>query len=333
VVGALWEIVAWSGVFPVRLFPRLETIATTFYDLTVAGILPMHAAQTVLRLFAGFAVAAVIGIGAFCVSSLVSSYSFRLIQNGFFFFLVLAIAYRRLGSEAEDQERENALSLRHASRPRLAAVAGLLACIMMVAYWIPRVASAAYSNAANYTQDLSEAERLYRMAERLDAGNPDARYYHGMRLFQENKFAEAVPFMRDAISLGRARSADFSYLASSQSLAGDNAAAEQTMAEAWKLYPQSTFVMTRYAHEMMSNGNEAGAEAMFTLSRARNQRDANAWWTLFNEGSDAASDRAVKHPDQYTPLMDLRPLNALYAVRDERMMRFPEERKRLDMFR
>jgi ABC-type nitrate/sulfonate/bicarbonate transport system permease component len=63
VVGALWEIVAWSGVFPVRLFPRLETIATTFYDLTVAGILPMHAAQTVLRLFAGFAVAAVIGVG------------------------------------------------------------------------------------------------------------------------------------------------------------------------------------------------------------------------------------------------------------------------------
>ena len=63
VVGALWEIIAWSGVFPVRLFPRLETIAATFYDLTVSGILPMHAAQTVLRLFGGFAVAAVIGVG------------------------------------------------------------------------------------------------------------------------------------------------------------------------------------------------------------------------------------------------------------------------------
>jgi NitT/TauT family transport system permease protein len=63
VVGALCEIIAWSGVFPVRLFPRLETVAVTFYDLTVAGILPMHAAQTVLRLFAGFVVAAVIGVG------------------------------------------------------------------------------------------------------------------------------------------------------------------------------------------------------------------------------------------------------------------------------
>src|SRR5690349_6594291 len=64
VVGALWEIVAWSGVFPVRLFLRLETIATTFYDLTVSGILPKHAAQTVLRLFGGFIVAALIGISA-----------------------------------------------------------------------------------------------------------------------------------------------------------------------------------------------------------------------------------------------------------------------------
>lgn len=63
VVGLLWEIVALSGVFPARLFPRLETVAVTFYELTAAGILPMHAAQTVLRLLAGFAVAAVIGIG------------------------------------------------------------------------------------------------------------------------------------------------------------------------------------------------------------------------------------------------------------------------------
>jgi len=33
VVGALWEIVAWAGVFPRRLFPTLEEVASTFVRL------------------------------------------------------------------------------------------------------------------------------------------------------------------------------------------------------------------------------------------------------------------------------------------------------------
>ena len=58
VVGAIWEIVAWAGVFPHRLFPTLEEVARTFVDLTVAGILPHHAIQTVIRLLSGFVLAA-----------------------------------------------------------------------------------------------------------------------------------------------------------------------------------------------------------------------------------------------------------------------------------
>src|ERR1044071_9440036 len=61
ICALIWEIVAWTGVFPKRLFPRLETVAGTFYDLTISGILPMHAVQTMARLLAGFIVAAIIG--------------------------------------------------------------------------------------------------------------------------------------------------------------------------------------------------------------------------------------------------------------------------------
>ena len=61
-VGAIWEIVAWSGAFPPRLFPSLETVAATLGRLTVEGILPHHAIQTLYRLAAGFAVAALAGI-------------------------------------------------------------------------------------------------------------------------------------------------------------------------------------------------------------------------------------------------------------------------------
>jgi NitT/TauT family transport system permease protein len=62
VLGALWEIAAHAGFFPEKLFPPLETIAAAFYRLTVSGILPRHVAETLLRLGAGFALAAVVGV-------------------------------------------------------------------------------------------------------------------------------------------------------------------------------------------------------------------------------------------------------------------------------
>ena len=61
-VGAIWEIVAHSGAFPPRLFPTLEEVAATLVRLTAAGILPHHAAETLYRLAAGFAVAALAGV-------------------------------------------------------------------------------------------------------------------------------------------------------------------------------------------------------------------------------------------------------------------------------
>lgn len=62
VVGAIWEIVAHAGVFPAKLFPPLEKVAATFVRLTVSGILPHHALDTMVRLGAGFAIAAVLGL-------------------------------------------------------------------------------------------------------------------------------------------------------------------------------------------------------------------------------------------------------------------------------
>jgi NitT/TauT family transport system permease protein len=62
VVGAIWEVVAHLGVFPVRLFPPVEDIVAAFVRLTLAGILPLHAFETVLRLLAGFGLAAIVGV-------------------------------------------------------------------------------------------------------------------------------------------------------------------------------------------------------------------------------------------------------------------------------
>jgi NitT/TauT family transport system permease protein len=62
VVAALWEIAAHSGEFPPRLFPPLEEVAATLVRLTAAGILPHHVLDTLMRLTAGFALAALAGV-------------------------------------------------------------------------------------------------------------------------------------------------------------------------------------------------------------------------------------------------------------------------------
>jgi len=62
VVGGIWEIVAQLGIFPPRLFPTLEDVAVTLAHLAVTGILLHHAVDTLLRLLAGFAIAAVAGV-------------------------------------------------------------------------------------------------------------------------------------------------------------------------------------------------------------------------------------------------------------------------------
>jgi len=62
VVGAIWETVAHLGLFPRRLFPPLEDVFATLVQLTVSGILPHHAIETIFRLLAGFSLAAIIGV-------------------------------------------------------------------------------------------------------------------------------------------------------------------------------------------------------------------------------------------------------------------------------
>jgi NitT/TauT family transport system permease protein len=62
VVAVAWEVTARLGVFPPKLFPSLVDVGAAFWRLTLNGILPHHALDTVLRLLGGFALAAVVGV-------------------------------------------------------------------------------------------------------------------------------------------------------------------------------------------------------------------------------------------------------------------------------
>ena len=277
-----------------------------------------------------FGPAAIIGIGLFCVSALVSSFSFRLIQNGFVFFFVLAVAAKILMRGDEQQPQSPSSSKINI---RAYSAVGLAACLILAAYWSIRLYSSYLSVEANYTQDFDQATSLYTLAAKLDDENPDARNNHGMRLFQEKRYSEAVPLLSEAIHIGRGRSVDFSFLSSAQILSRDDIGAEITMADALKLYPQSVFVLARYAHLLELNGRTTESTKMLDRAKRLDRREANAWWAFLNEGSNAAAAKALKNKDEFKPLMDLKPLSAVYAVRIEREIRYPEEKLQVNFAR
>ena len=62
VVALLWEVTARAGIFPPKLFPSLVEVGNALWRLTVEGILPRHALDTILRLVAGSALSAVVGV-------------------------------------------------------------------------------------------------------------------------------------------------------------------------------------------------------------------------------------------------------------------------------
>lgn len=268
------------------------------------------------------ALAAVFGLGLFLASSLVTSYSFRLVQNGFTFFFILAVATRFL---LRDQKVEKAPV---AARPIMFDLAAVAACIGLMTLCGIRVASTVYTSRANSVSDLDSAAVMYRASMDLDRENPDAPYALGRRLLKAGRYAEAVPFLRKSIDIGSASSTSYSYLATAQSLAGDDAGAEATFAEAATMYPRSPFVLARYSALLETNGKAAEARSRFAKAQEIDLSSANAWKALITKGSKYASDQALFGTD-HTAVMDLKPYESIYAVLDERDIRYPNERVKL----
>mgnify|MGYP003393404199 CR=1 FL=1 len=278
------------------------------------------------RLSSPYAIAAMIGIGAFIVSSLVTSYSFRLIQNGFVFFFVLAVAAKLLLKT--NKSKIPAPVVANKLLMKLVLNVACIACLSLAVLSAVRVSSTAFTQQANRTASINEALPLYRQAMTLDTTNPEAPYYLGLRMIDEARYSDAVINLEKSIRIGKARSTDFSFLATAQSLAGDNAGAERTFAEAAALYPRSVFVLTRYAALLNANGKKPESGRQFERAMSIDKRAANTWWALINNGTQAASDLSFGNAEEHEKIMDLLPHDAIYAIIAERNIRFPNERQK-----
>ena len=266
--------------------------------------------------------AAAMGLFAFLVSSAVSAYSFRVMQNSMVFLFVLAVASKTLlGKDgASDPVRLTPTKI------RFACAAGIFACCVLVVYSAVRVSSVIVAEKADAIADIGAASNMYKLAADLDDENPDARFRCAMRLFSDARYAEAIPWLRETIAIGHARSSDFSYMATAQSLSGDDAGAEDTMATAAELYPRSPFVLTRYSLILAGNGKTDLGERAFERGIAIDHAAAKTWRAVIEKGPKVTSELAATQSD-YLQVMQLQPTSSMYAVVAERLIRHPEERK------
>lgn len=276
------------------------------------------------------ALAAISGVVVFLLSSLVTSYSFRLIQNGFIFFFVLAVAAKLLLRSQTKQEGDRIVI--SPAQLRAASAIGITACLLLFCYSALRVGSVIYASKADAVQDLDAAIPLYEKSIRLDSENPDAEFGLGFRLMDAKRYTEASKHLERSIKIGRGPSVSYSYLSTSYLMGGDPAAAERSFANAVAMYPLSTFARTRHAFLFDKAGNTESADSELNRARKISSADAATWWTMMNDGARKASENA-NADKTISPIMDLTPTASIYAILFERIIEHPEEKSTLDFMK
>ena len=246
-------------------------------------------------------------------------------QNGLVFFFVLAVASKLTFSDEVPEESRRSIYLSPAFI-RVACAVGVVACLGLIGYSMVRVTSSALTAKANQTTDLGAATELYSTAMRLDDENPDPRNNYGLRLIMKKRYGDAIPFLQESITIGRATPTDYSYLATAQTMSGDNSAAEETLKRAVSLYPRSPFVLSRFAAVLFENGKIDQAESAFARAESIDWRAAVTWRALIEKGPKELSGLGALNRD-YIPIMELQPHTGIYAVVTERLIRHPEERQ------
>ncbi|MEK7854633.1 MAG: hypothetical protein AAB288_00970, partial [Acidobacteriota bacterium] len=67
-------------------------------------------------------------------------------------------------------------------------------------------------------------------------------------------------------------------------------------------------------------------------ARALNHADSTTWLTLMQHGALRASEEANKD-GSISPVMDLTPMAAIYAILNERIIDHPEEKSTVDFMK
>lgn len=246
------------------------------------------------------------GITAFGVSSMVSSFSFRLTQNGIVFVLVFLIALNELrkSNKGPNGSRGKIASHGPARALRFAFIALVLSA--MFATSLLKAVAEYIAILGDQAEDTTSAMAYYGRARQLD---PDytATYLRGAgRTFADKDYRTAAEQMSRAIDDGYGVVLNYSVLAECFEETGDLVSAEATFSKALKIYPNSVFLQVRYSLFLENAGRKVEADAQMGLARSVEPRQAAGWRNLIRDGSVSAfyaarNDPAIALPAELIP--------------------------------
>lgn len=256
--------------------------------------------------------AAIAGMSGFAISSMVSSFSFRATQNGVVFVIALAVAVYELTKAGT----RSTTSTSTANSTRIFFVPSLIAAVLLTAFAAPKAIAEYYLYQAERTVDAETAAGFFRKALRLDPDNASAYYYFANRSSFDSDNETAAKMLSIGIDKGIGVTVTYSLLAKYQLLSGDVAAAEQTLAEAVRIFPNSVFMRVRFATFLSDQRKQTDADRELTFARSIDARQANGWEILIRKGSTAAFYAANKGAD-IAPPVELVPENAVFEYLDK----------------
>jgi O-antigen ligase len=272
--------------------------------------------------------AAIAGIIAFLCSSLFSSFSFRLMQNGLVFFFLLAILLRH------SVIKRNQVNTPHTTPPnRLAPIfvsIAIVLCLSLTMFSVLKATSLFFTYQAEREADFDIAKSYFERAEMLDPANASANFFFGIRLRDENQFQESCAQLKGSVAKGLNTMGFYSHLTTSQILANDFKAAEKTTSEAVKIFPYSVFARARYGFMLKKLNMENESAEQYEIAKQLNKKQALTWWLLINEGALVAIEKA-KSDSEILSLDKLNPNEAIFAVLTEREILHPEKKIKFEI--
>jgi tetratricopeptide (TPR) repeat protein len=239
--------------------------------------------------------AAIGGMTAFAASSMVSSFSFRAVQNGVAFFLVMAVALSRVRPRKRIQSN---------SRWPLAAIA--VVSFAGLLFFTPKAIGEYHVYRSESAADRTETIASLEQALNVDPDNTNARGALASHLENDGQYERAARELRDAIDRGLGVTLTYAKLANLQRKAGNPAAAERTFTEAVAIFPRSAYLRVEFAVFLDSIGRRADADYMMAAARSIDAKQANGWHALITQGSVAAfyaaqNDTSIAQPSDLVP--------------------------------
>jgi O-antigen ligase len=231
-----------------------------------------------------------LGMIAFAISSVFSSFSFRYTPSVFVFACLVAVGF---GFAKSSDSGTTAESL---TIPRFAGLAAAaIAVILSLAFTARaynvyasqllqgqetlRTEALDFNFYPDKPADNERLERRYKQVLELDSENAGAHFGYGLLLFQMKRPDDAIPHLEKGFNDAYNRSYGYVALAFAHEQAGNLSRATQLMKECLTAYPESVYGRAVYAELLLKEGRTAEAEEQQAFMKANKSYD-HASWTL-----------------------------------------------------